>query len=191
VVFARTLQLGLMIPTTGGALGPVDPTDLGFNPDPRIPLSERFFSGGANSHRGFPINQAGPRDPQTGFPIGGAAQFFNSLELRFPLRWQNMGGVLFHDAGNVYSRLGRISFRGSQRSVERNGLPVFDFDYMVHAAGIGLRYRTPIGPVRFDVGYSINPPRFVGQVEGPGGDLVPRTQRISHLQFHFSVGQTF
>jgi outer membrane protein assembly factor BamA len=193
VVFARTLQLGLMLPwgSFGDTAGPVDPGDLGFNPDPGIPLSERFFSGGANSHRGFPINQAGPRDPETGFPIGGGAQFLNSMELRFPLRWQNMGGVLFHDAGNVYSKFGRISFRGNQRSVQSGGLTVFDFDYMVHAVGVGLRYRTPIGPVRLDVGYSLNPPRFVGQVAGPGGELVSQIQRISHVQFHFSVGQTF
>ena len=193
VVLARTVQLGFMIPTgtLGGVQDPIDPVDFGFNPDPRIPLSERFFSGGANSHRGFPINQAGPRDPGTGFPIGGGAQFLNSIELRFPLRWQNMAGVLFHDAGNVYSKLGRISLGGSQQSVTSNDLTVFDYDYMVHAVGVGLRYRTPIGPVRLDLGYSVNPPRFVGLVEGPGGDLVPRTQRISHLQFHFSVGQTF
>ncbi len=193
VILARTLQLGLMVPwsTFSGVEDGIDPSDLGFNPDPRIPLSERFFSGGANSHRGFPINQAGPRDPTTGFPIGGGAQFLNSLELRFPLRWQNMGGVLFHDAGNVYSKLGRISFRGSQRSTQAEDLTVFDFDYMVHAVGVGLRYRTPIGPVRFDIGYNLNPPRFVGQVAGPGGELVSQVQRISHFQFHFSVGQTF
>ncbi len=193
VVLARTLQLGFMIPTgsLGGVTDPIDPVDFGFNPDPRIPLSERFFSGGANSHRGFPVNQAGPRDPGNGFPIGGGAQFLNSIELRFPLRWQNMGGVLFHDAGNVYSKLGRISFRGGQRSVRQEDLTAFDYDYMVHAVGVGLRYRTPIGPVRLDVGYSLNPPRFVGLVAGPGGELVTQVQRISHIQFHFSVGQTF
>ena len=52
--------------------------------DELIPLPERLYAGGANSHRGFGINAAGPRDPQTGFPIGGAGVFVNSLELRLP-----------------------------------------------------------------------------------------------------------
>src|SRR5690606_29940198 len=50
---------------------------------PLIPLPERFFAGGAVSHRGFPENQAGPRDPATGFPLGGRALLFNQTELRF------------------------------------------------------------------------------------------------------------
>ena len=55
-----------------------------------IPLPERLYAGGATSHRGFPINSAGPRDPQTGYPVGGAGVFVNTLELRTPppaLRW--------------------------------------------------------------------------------------------------------
>src|SRR5207244_10065911 len=55
----------------------------------------------------------------------------------------------------VYSTLGNLSFRFHQRDVK-------DFDYMVHAVGFGIRYRTPIGPVRVDLAYSINPPRFFG-----------------------------
>ena len=197
IVLARTLQMGLMLPTGTFGITTGTAPDLGFStPDPRIPLSERFFSGGANSHRGFPVNQAGPRDPTTGFPIGGGAQFLSSVELRFPLRWANVGGVLFHDAGNVYSRPRDISFRSRQKPVLADGqLAGYEFDYMVHAVGLGLRYRTPIGPVRLDMGYSINPPRFIG-FEGTREELLLGTgavtnQRISHFQFHFSLGQTF
>jgi outer membrane protein assembly complex protein YaeT len=215
VVLARSLQIGLMFASgtlsdelTGSGLA-IRPTS---NPDPRIPISERFYSGGANSHRGFPVNQAGPRDPVTGFPIGGGASLVNSVELRFPLIGENIRGVLFHDAGNVYSRPGEIGFRTSQRS--RTSLPpenlpprarsrslggdpitVYDFDYMVHAVGLGVRYRTPIGPVRFDLAYGLNPPRFAG-FDGTRDQLLENSgsvsqQRISHFQFHFSLGQTF
>ena len=77
-----------------------------------IPLPERFFGGGGTSHRGFPENQAGPRDTSTGFPLGGTALLFNQTELRFPLIGENIGGVLFHDMGNIYSSLTR-SFRSA------------------------------------------------------------------------------
>ena len=66
---------------------------------PEIPLAERFFGGGAFSNRAFPDFQAGPRDPNTGFPIGGNALFMNTVELRFPLIGDNLGGVLFNDHG--------------------------------------------------------------------------------------------
>jgi outer membrane protein assembly complex protein YaeT len=198
VVLARTLQLGLMLPTGtfSRAVGPSTVIPGTTNPDPRIPLAERFFAGGANSHRGFPVNQAGARDPTTGFPIGGGAQLLNSIELRFPLRWENIGGVLFHDAGNVFSRPSEINFRSSQREIASDGEVVgYDFDYMVHAAGLGVRYKTPIGPLRFDLAYSMNPPRFIG-FQGTREDLLRgggtlTQQRISHFQFHFSLGQTF
>ena len=92
-----------------------------------------------------------------------------------------------------------ISFQVSQPDLE-------DFDYMVHAAGFGLRYRTPIGPVRVDLAYSINPPSFFG-FSGTQQDLVNAgvtpcsppagmpnqctVQNVSHFQFFFSIGQTF
>jgi outer membrane protein insertion porin family len=161
-----------------------------------IPLPERFFSGGATSNRGFPDYQAGPRDPTTGFPLGGTALFFNQTELRFPLIGDNIGGVLFHDFGNSFSSLGNLSFRAIQHSDQ-------DFNYMVHAAGFGLRYRTPVGPVRLDLAYSINPPRFFG-FSGSETDLINAgvnpcagtpsrcvEQSVSHFQFFFSIGQTF
>jgi outer membrane protein assembly factor BamA len=161
-----------------------------------IPLPERFFGGGGTSNRGFPENQAGPRDPVTGFPLGGTAILFNQTELRFPLIGDNIAGVLFHDFGNAYSSLGNLSFRVSQRNLQ-------DFDYMVHAVGFGIRYRTPVGPIRVDLAYSINPPHFFG-FKGSLQDLINAgvnpcagvpsqcvTQSVSHFQYFFSIGQTF
>jgi len=203
VVLARTLQLGVMLPWGGSdwptpdceseshpdrPLGPLVETQ----PDPRIPISERYFAGGANSHRGFPFNQAGPRDRCTGFPLGGGAQVLNSVELRVPLIGENIRGVLFWDAGNVYSRPKNISLSSKQRIVEGFDGKAYDFDYMMHAVGIGVRYRTPIGPVRFDLAYGLNPPRFaVVQKDPMTNQDVFRDRRISSFQFHFSLGQTF
>jgi outer membrane protein insertion porin family len=182
VVIARTLQFGY-IQRLGGT--------------PEIPLGERFFAGGASSHRGFPDNQAGPRDLETGFPLGGNAMLFHSTELRFPLIGENVGGVLFHDMGNVYSSIDQISFRYRQGSYQ-------EFNYMVQAVGFGIRYRTPVGPIRVDFSYSPNSPRFVG-FSGTRDELlscnpnlpsqnpvcVGVPQRINTFQFHFSLGQTF
>ncbi len=149
-----------------------------------IPLPERFFMGGSESHRGFSINQAGPRDPVTGFPIGGNALFFNSFELRLPVAEKRLGFALFHDAGNVYSTIRKMRLL----KVTQNS-PT-DFDYTVHAVGFGVRYKTPVGPVRFDVGYDLNPPRFQVQ-PGPGGPPVLEVRRLSRFQFFLSIGQSF
>jgi outer membrane protein insertion porin family len=102
----------------------------------------------------------------------------------------NVGGVLFEDAGNVYSNVRNISFRYSQRNP-------MDFDYMVHAVGFGIRYRTPIGPVRVDLSFSPNSPRFRGLKGSLSDFLNPNItlpivmQRINQFQFHFSLGQAF
>ncbi len=184
LVLARTTTFGLLEPTTSRFR---DKT--GFN----IPLSERFFAGGAASHRGFSENQAGPRDLVTGFPIGGETVFVNGVELRFPLIGQNLGGVLFHDAGNVYSSLSNFSFRVKQKNIE-------DFNYMVHAVGFGIRYQTPIGPFRVDIAYALNPTDFVGfrgtreeLIDLSLPELLARRERqsLGHFQFHFSLGQSF
>jgi len=173
MVLARSTQFGY-IQRLGGV--------------PEIPLAERFFSGGASTNRAFPDNQAGPRDPETGFPLGGSAFLFNSTELRFPLIGDNVGGVLFHDMGNVYSDISHLSLRYHQRNIQ-------DFNYAVHSIGFGIRYKTPVGPIRVDFSYSPNSPRFFGfsgtrdQLLAGTGTLV--NQRISAFQFQFSLGQTF
>ncbi len=76
-----------------------------------IPLPERLYAGGPTSLRGFSQNAAGPRDPETGYPIGGAGALINSTELRLPpptLPWfgNTLSVVLFHDMGNVFTNAG-------------------------------------------------------------------------------------
>jgi len=178
LVLARTTDFGLIERYAGSSL---------------IPLAERFFGGGSFSNRAFPDFQAGPRDPNTGFPIGGDALFMNTVELRFPLFGDNLGGVLFNDLGNVYSAVNRISLQFRQPNLH-------DFDYSVQGFGFGLRYRTPLGPVRVDFSLSPNSPRFFGcegsinqlyQCGVPGSSVPQTVQRINVFQFHFSLGQAF
>ena len=154
----------------------------------QIPLAERFFSGGSNTDRGFPDNQAGPRDLETGFPIGGTALLMNTIEARFPLIGDNIGGVIFHDMGNVYSDIGSLSLRYHQNNLQ-------DFNYAVQTFGFGIRYHTPLGPISLDLAFSPNSPNFYGY-EGTYDQLIFGTgqkvqQRINRFQFHFSLGQAF
>jgi outer membrane protein insertion porin family len=173
IVIARSLQFGY-IQRLGGLA--------------EIPLAERWFSGGSTSNRAFPDNQAGPRDPETGFPLGGSALLFHSTEVRFPLIGDNLGGVVFHDMGNVYDNIQSISWHYRQRNLQ-------DFDYAVQAVGFGIRYHTPIGPIRADFSFSPNAPRFYGYA-GTYQQLILNqgvlmTQKINLFQFHFSLGQTY
>jgi len=178
LVLARTTEFGLIERYAGL---------------PVIPLAERFFGGGTFSNRAFPDFQAGPRDPITGFPVGGNALLMNTVELRFPLIGDNLGGVLFNDLGNVYSAVNKINLQFRQPNLA-------DFDYAVQGFGFGLRYRTPVGPVRVDFSLSPDSPRFYGCEGsinqliycGVQGSNVPLTnQRINAFQFHFSLGQAF
>ena len=142
--------------------------------------------GGPESHRGFNFNQAGPRDLVTGYPIGGEALFLNSVELRFPFRRNKYGLVLFDDAGNVFSTPGRMHLlKFSQTS------PI-DFDYMVNATGLGVRYNTPVGPLRLDLGYTLNPTNYTvcnGPPPAPCSVVAVRT--LPRWVFSFGIGQSF
>ena len=183
-VFARSTRIGVE--------NPYGNTDL-------APLPERFFAGGPTSHRGFGINQAGPRDLTTGFPLGGEALFVNNLELRtpalpFPFAGNNLSAVLFHDMGNVFTTAGDMAnsfYKFSQPNRDTCLNPAAatcNFNYTSHAVGGGVRYRTPIGPVSFDVGYNLNPPAFPISAPTTGS---PSSQVLKHLNFFFNIGQTF
>jgi outer membrane protein insertion porin family len=184
-----------------------------------IPLPELFFAGGGNSHRGFGLNQAGPRDPGSGFPVGGSALFVNSEELRFPsislpYLGEGFGFAIFHDMGNVFTA-GHDMLKGLLRWHQQdpaqclqyspvtaatsydNCVTSFDnsgYDYTSHAVGLGLRYKTPIGPLRFDFGYNLNPTLYPTGYT-PSTQLAPTPaftpQRLQHFNVFFSIGQPF
>lgn len=149
----------------------------GYGRTESVPISERFFSGGATTLRGLPQDLAGPllRDDGTGeiilvdedgnldpdgrpVPLGGNALWIFNTELRFPIVGF-VKGAAFYDVGNVYSRI----------------LDLFR-DAPTHAVGFGLHLSTPIGPLRFDLGYNPDPPAVPG---------------FRHFNFHFTLGHPF
>jgi outer membrane protein assembly factor BamA len=157
IIFANSFRLGMVKAFSGSF----------------VPTSERYFSGGGTSLRGFPLDQAGPQrlvpfcnvlSGQTGctnvtVPVGGRLLFILNSELRFPLGiMKALGGVVFYDGGNVYNAI---------------NLPNFVNNY-TNTVGLGLRYATPIGPVRFDIGHNLNP--VIG---------------IKSTQYFITLGQAF
>lgn len=226
--FARSVRFGILVPYRDTvslsfpppAPGACIPGAVAPGPLPTIiPLPERFFGGGGTSLRGFALNQAGPRDPCTGFPVGGQALLVLNQELRFPMRLPfvgtSLGGAVFYDGGNVYSRLSRISFRATlpnptfalQNPAQPQGptnVPVCianctnELNYFAHTVGFGVRYKTPVGPIRVDLGYQINRPRFVISIPCPSnvptcqpGSLGVQGARLSGFQIFFNLGSTF
>jgi len=128
----------------------------------KVPFGKKYFLGGATSIRGWGRYEVSPL--VDGLPIGGNSMFAFSEELRAVLSG-NLGGVLFLDAGNVWA--------------QNWGIKLNDLRY---AIGPGLRYQTPIGPIRFDIGYQLNPiPDLI--VNGR-----PQTRR---WRMHFSIGQAY
>ncbi len=176
-----------------------------------IPLPERLYAGGATSHRGFSVNAAGPRDLQTGFPVGGSGAFVNSTELRFPpvplpLIGNNLGFALFEDFGNVYQNASDM-FPALLRFHQPNVKTCYNlvgpegtcnFNYDSQAAGLGLRYKTPVGPIRVDFSYNLNPtvypvvsdPAYMHAILNYNGQP-PYVGNSGHFNFFFSIGQSF
>jgi outer membrane protein insertion porin family len=156
IVFANSVRVGLAQPFAGS----------------RVPISEAFFTGGGNSLRGFPLDGAGPQRPvevcpngATGckvfiqVPSGGNQLLLINSEARIPLPIKKgLGIVAFYDGGNVFPNVGFHRFS----SLYTNNV------------GFGLRYATPVGPVRIDLGHNLNPL--------PG---------ISSTQYFLSIGQAF
>jgi outer membrane protein insertion porin family len=157
LVFANSFRLGLAKPLVGSF----------------VPTSQLYFSGGGTSLRGFPIDEAGPQrlvpfcnvlEGLSGcvnvtVPVGGRQLFIFNSEVRFPLRlMKNLGGVIFYDGGNVNSAINFNNFTSNY----------------TNTIGIGLRYATPIGPIRIDLGRNLNPV--------PG---------INPTQYFITLGQAF
>jgi outer membrane protein insertion porin family len=117
-----------------GLIGPYGSTS-------EVPISERFFAGGSTTLRGFDLDLAGPLDPVTNKPLGGNALVIANVELRVPVFSGNFALAPFYDTGNVFARIKDI------------GLSRFS-----NTIGFGVRYKTPFGPLRVDLGFNLSPP---------------------------------
>jgi outer membrane protein assembly complex protein YaeT len=151
---------GKVVAAVQARLGSIDAFG---NQEAGVPFFKRYFLGGATNLRGWGRFEVSPLSGE-GLPIGGAAFMNFSTELRTPV-WGKLGAVLFLDGGNVWT---------NPWDIRAN-----DLRYDV---GPGLRYQTPIGPIRADIGYQLNPiPGLVLNGE-------PEARRF---RFHFSIGQAF
>ena len=127
-----------------------------------LPASERFFAGGDSTIRGFPLDSVGAAKTITpsGFPRGGNAVILLNGELRFPVMG-DFGAVVFVDGGNVFERATQLDLGNLRGSV-----------------GLGARYRSPIGPIRLDIGFKLDRRKNGVPPEGLTG-------------IHFSIGHAF
>jgi outer membrane protein insertion porin family len=106
----------------------------------KLPVYQKFTLGGINTVRGFDYGSISPRDPVTGDRIGGEKMMVYNLEYRFPLlKEQGLVGIAFFDAGNVFTKDENYTFSGIRRS-----------------AGTGLRWYSPIGPLRLEYGWNLD-----------------------------------
>jgi outer membrane protein insertion porin family len=156
---------------------------FGDSKDKGVPIENRFFTGGGNSVRGYGENSLGPtqliENTDTGLfepsVVGGRALMLTNVELRFPLpllsRYR-FSGAVFADGGNVWASLRSIDFENFRPYVNDGDIRQQDYRYSL---GLGIRYNTPVGPIRLDYGFPVK--------SEPGVD---RSGRI-----HFSLGQMF
>jgi outer membrane protein insertion porin family/translocation and assembly module TamA len=140
----------------GGSIGTIGKENL------LVPFYRRYWLGGAQSLRGWGRFEIAPL--YQGQPVGGHTMVESSAEVRVPI-FGNLSAVLFGDAGNVW-----------------NNAWDFNLNDLRYDVGPGLRYMTPIGPVRVDLGYQLNP---------IPGLLVNGKPETRHYRFHFSIGQAF
>lgn len=180
--------------------------------DRLLPISERFFSGGSTTLRGFPFEEAGPRRvivPQGQFrnrqgdliglnpftvPIGGNAEVITNLEARVPVT-PSVQAVPFYDGGNVFRSISDIFH---PKPITPSGNFVEDVNAQnlrtrwTHTVGLGFRFKTPLGgALAVDWGYLLNPPKFL--IPQNLNTLSPTTTifKLHQGQFQFRFTQTF
>jgi outer membrane protein insertion porin family len=196
----------------GGKVG-IDEIDL------TLPISERFFSGGSTSLRGFNFEEAGPRQaiiPTGKFvdqnknvvvlnpftvPVGGNALAIVNLEARVPVT-KSLQAVPFYDGGNVFRRVGDL-FGRHDNTVVAPGDVVGAINaanlraHWTNTVGLGFRIQTPFGgALAIDYGFLLNPPEFLVPQRGPSNlpdDFTgtPAIYRLKRTQVHFRFTQTF
>ena len=123
--------------------------------------------------------------------------------MRLPFFGTSLGGAFFYDGGNAYSRLDRITFRSKPPE------PVFDpanpaqclynctneLNYFSHTMGFGFRYATPVGPIRIDLGYQLNRPKFLTPICLTLTATCTQTgfqaSRLPGFQIFFNLGSSF
>ena len=104
-----------------------------------VPIFERYYAGGANTIRGYQERKVGPRDPASNDPTGGEATLIGNIELNFPIYEKVIKGAVFYDVGSVWQRMEDFA-QGSYKQ----------------GTGVGLRVKTPIGPLKLDWGYPLS-----------------------------------
>jgi outer membrane protein insertion porin family len=184
--------------------------------DHTLPISERFFSGGSTTLRGFNFEEAGPRqviiplgpyrdqnknivflNPFT-VPVGGNALAVVNMEARIPLT-KSLQAVPFYDGGNVFRRIGDLFGKKDATPV-----PPGDILAAINASnlrahwtntvGLGFRIETPLGgALAVDYGFLFHPPEFLIPQRGPTGafDGTPAVFRLKQGHLHFRITQTF
>ncbi|HEX7486249.1 MAG TPA: POTRA domain-containing protein [Vicinamibacterales bacterium] len=161
-VLAGGVRLGIAF---GFPLTVVNPSGQVVVIEQELPASERFFAGGDTSVRGFALDQLGSRSvlDQNGVSNGGNGLVIFNVEMRFPIwRQKSLGGAAFVDTGNVFAKVSEISL-GELRS----------------GAGVGIRWKSPVGPLRLDLAWKLNPITF-----GKG-------TRESRFAWYITIGQAF
>jgi outer membrane protein insertion porin family len=153
----------------------------GASKDTGVPVENRYFTGGGNSVRGFKENSLGPREPVTstaGDPmevvVGGRFLLVGNAEVRFPIPYfsrYRFSAAAFADAGNVWRSLGSVDIGDFRPFVDKANVTENDFRYSL---GVGIRYNTPVGPIRLDFGVPLK-----------------RDETDKFGRFHLSLGQIF
>ncbi|MDD5595259.1 MAG: outer membrane protein assembly factor BamA [Candidatus Omnitrophica bacterium] len=148
-----------------GRIGLADP----YKNTPRVPIFERFFTGGSSTIRGYDERKVGPVDPVTKDPLGGASMLIGNIEYTYPL-FSFLKLAAFYDVGNTWEKLADI---GSSK----NAFGVANSGGFKSGLGLGIRVKTPIGPLMLDYGIPLN--------KAPGED------NKKSGKFHFSFSRGF